>query len=176
VVSVTTTLGDSFGAGAAIEGAGFLLNNQMKNFALEHGQRDAATLSTSPANALQPGKRMMSTMSPTIVFRDNRPWIVVGTPGGATIHNTILQVIVNVIDHRMNIAEATHAPRIHQQWRGALEMEPGFSPDTVRILRQRGHEITEEQTMGSAQSILIEGGLFYGAADPRRPGAAAVPP
>jgi gamma-glutamyltranspeptidase/glutathione hydrolase len=175
-VSVTTTLGDSFGAGAAIDGAGFLLNNQMKNFALEYGARDASTLSTSPANTLAPGKRMMSTMSPTMIFRDGRPWIIVGTPGGATIHNTILQVIVNVIDHRMNIAEATNAPRIHQQWRGELNLEPGFSPDTLRLLRQRGHDVREEETMGSAQSILIEGGLFYGAADPRRPGAAAVPP
>lgn len=176
VVSVTTTLGDSFGAGAAIDGAGFLLNNQMKNFALEYMARESATLSTSPANALAPGKRMMSTMSPTIVFRNERPWIVVGTPGGSTIHNTILQILVNVIDHRMNIAEATHAPRIHQQWRGALEVEPGFSPDTLRLLRQRGHDVREGETMGSAQSILIDGGVFYGAADPRRPGAAAVAP
>jgi gamma-glutamyltranspeptidase/glutathione hydrolase len=175
-VSVTTTLGDSFGSGAVIETAGFLLNNQMKNFALEHGRRDGATLATSPANALAPGKRMMSTMSPTMVFRSGRPWIVLGTPGGSTIHNTILQILVNVIDHRMNIAEATNAPRIHQQWRGALNLEPGFSPDTVRILGQRGHETRQEETMGSAQSILIENGVFYGAADPRRPGAAAIPP
>jgi gamma-glutamyltranspeptidase/glutathione hydrolase len=175
-VSVTTTLGDSFGAGAAVDGAGFLLNNQMKNFALEHGSRRASTLSTSPANALAPGKRMMSTMTPTMVFRQGRPWLIVGTPGGATIHNTILQILVNVIDHDMNIAEATHAPRIHQQWRGELQLEPGFSPDTVRLLRQRGHVVTEGQTMGSAQSILIEDGLFYGAADPRRPGAMAAPP
>jgi len=175
-VSVTTTLGDSFGSGAAIETAGFLLNNQMKNFAMQHGQRDGATLATSPANALAPGKRMMSTMSPTMVFRNGTPWIVLGTPGGSTIHNTILQILVNVIDHRMNIAEATHAPRVHQQWRGPLNVEPGFSPDTIRILRQRGHDVREEETMGSAQSILIENGLFYGAADPRRPGAAAIPP
>jgi gamma-glutamyltranspeptidase / glutathione hydrolase len=175
-VSVTTTLGDSFGSGAVIETAGFLINNQMKNFALEYGRREGAALATSPANALAPGKRMMSTMSPTILFRNGRPWIVLGTPGGSTIHNTILQILVNVIDHRMNIAEATNAPRIHQQWRGALNMEPGFSPDTIAILRQRGHEARQEETMGSAQSILIENGLFYGAADPRRPGAAAVPP
>ncbi|MEZ6023703.1 MAG: gamma-glutamyltransferase [Hyphomonadaceae bacterium] len=175
-VSITTTLGDSFGAGAAIDGAGFLLNNQMKNFALEYGARDAATLSTSPANALAPHKRMMSTMSPTIVFRNDRPWIVVGTPGGSTIHNTILQILVNVIDHRMNIAEANHAPRIHQQWRGALHMEPGFSRDTVAALERRGHEIDLDETMGSAQAILIDGGFFYGAADPRRPGAAAIAP
>lgn len=175
-VSVTTTLGDSFGSGAVVESAGFLLNNQMKNFALEHGRRTNGALSTSPANALAPGKRMMSTMAPTMAFRNGRPWIVLGTPGGSTIHNTILQILVNVIDHRMNIAEATHAPRIHQQWRGALAMEPGFSPDTIAILRQRGHDVRQEETMGSAQSILIEDGVFYGAADPRRPGAAAIPP
>jgi gamma-glutamyltranspeptidase/glutathione hydrolase len=175
-VSVTTTLGDSFGSGAMIETAGFLLNNQMKNFALEHGRQRNPALATSPANALAPGKRMMSTMSPTIMFREGRPWIVLGTPGGSTIHNTILQILVNVVDHRMNIAEATNAPRIHQQWRGALHLEPGFSPDTIAILRARGHDTRQEETMGSAQSILIDEGLFFGAADPRRPGAAAISP
>jgi gamma-glutamyltranspeptidase/glutathione hydrolase len=175
IVATTTTLGASYGSGAAVEGAGFLLNDQMKNFALEIG-RDAETLSTSPANVLAPGKRMMSTMAPTIVLRDGKPWLVTGTPGGSTILNTILQVIVNVVDHRMNVADATHASRIHQQWRGTMKMEPGFSPDTIRLLEQRGHKVERDETMGSAQSIMIQDGYFYGAADPRRPGAAAAPP
>lgn len=177
VVSMTTTLGSSFGASTMVENAGFLLNNQMKNFALEYGTRDVVTLSTSPANRLEPGKRMMSTMAPAIVLRGGRPWIVTGTPGGSTIHNTIIQLLVNVIDHGMNIADATHAPRIHQQWKPeGLKMEPGFSPDTVRLLTGRGHRVERDETMGSAQSIVIEDGLFHGAADPRRPGAAAVAP
>jgi gamma-glutamyltranspeptidase/glutathione hydrolase len=175
VVSTTTTLGSSYGSGAVVEGAGFLLNDQMKNFALEVG-RDAQTLSTSPANALAPGKRMMSTMAPTIVYRDGKPWLVTGTPGGATILNTILQVVLNVVDHGMNVADATHAPRIHQQWRGTMKMEPGFSPDTIRLLEERGHKVERDETMGSAQSIVIDRGYYHGAADPRRPGAAAVAP
>jgi gamma-glutamyltranspeptidase/glutathione hydrolase len=118
----------------------------------------------------------MSTMAPTIVLRDGKPWLVTGTPGGSTILNTILQVIVNVVDHRMNVADATHASRIHQQWRGTMKMEPGFSPDTIRLLEQRGHKVERDETMGSAQSIMIQDGYFYGAADPRRPGAAAAPP
>lgn len=174
VVSNTYTLGASYGSGAVIEDAGFLLNDQMKNFALQAGE-EGVRLGTSPANALAPSKRMMSTMAPTLVFRDGKPWLVTGTPGGSTILNTILQIIVNVVDHRMNIAAATHAPRIHQQWRpGKLEVEPGFSVDTLRLLESRGHDVEVRSTIGSAQSILIENGRFYGAADPRRPGAAAV--
>jgi len=133
-------------------------------------------LSTSPANALAPRKRMMSTMAPTIVFRDGKPWLVTGTPGGSTIPNTILHIIVNVVDHRMNIAAATHAPRVHQQWKPTkLEVEPGYNVDTLRLLEQKGHDVEVESTIGSAQSIVIDNGRFYGAADPRRPGAAAVP-
>lgn len=175
VVSNTYTLGSSYGSGAVVEGAGFILNDQMKNFALEAG-KDVVKLSTSPANALEPGKRMMSTMAPTIVFRDGKPWLVTGTPGGSTILNTIVQVIVNVVDHRMNIAAATHAPRIHQQWKpGELEVEPGFNIDTIRLLESKGHKVEMRSTIGSAQSIVLENGRFFGAADPRRPGAAAVP-
>jgi gamma-glutamyltranspeptidase/glutathione hydrolase len=175
IVSETTTLGSSYGSGAVIEGAGFLLNDQMKNFSMEAG-REGETLDTSPANALAPGKRMMSTMAPTIVLRDGKPWLVTGTPGGSTILNTILQIIVNTIDHGMNVAEATHAPRIHQTWRGTLHMERAFSPDTIRILEERGHKIELDDTMGSAQSIMFEDGFICGAADPRRPGATAVAP
>ncbi len=98
------------------------------------------------------------------------------TPGGSTILNTILQILVSTIDCGVNVAEATHAPRIHQTWRGELHMERAFSPDTVRILKERGHKIDNDDTMGSAQSIMIQGGAFYGAADPRRPGATAVAP
>jgi len=175
IVSETTTLGSSYGSGAMIEGAGFLLNDQMKNFAMEAGS-DAQSLNTSRANALAAGKRMMSTMAPTIVLRGGKPWLVTGTPGGSTILNTILQILVNTIDNGMNVAEATHAPRIHQTWRGAMHMERAFSPDTIRILKERGHKVEFDDTMGSAQSIMIQDGVFYGAADPRRPGATAVAP
>jgi gamma-glutamyltranspeptidase/glutathione hydrolase len=176
IVTNTYTLGSSYGSGAVIDGAGFILNDQMKNFALRAGTGEEG-LSGSPANALAPGKRMMSTMAPTIVFKDDKPWLITGTPGGSTILNTILQVIVNVVDYDLNVAEATHAPRIHQQWRpNDLEVEPNFNPDTIRLLKAKGHDVDAEETRGSAQSILIENGRFYGAADPRRPGALAVAP
>lgn len=168
VVSNTYTLGSSYGSGAAIAGAGFLLNDQMRNFSLR---------AEAQANAMAPGKRMMSTMAPTIVFKDGKPWLVTGSPGGSTILNTILQMIVNVVDHGLNVAEATHVPRIHQQWKpGDLEVEPGFNPDTIALLKAKGHDVEVEDTQGSAQSIQIENGRFLGAADPRRPGALAVAP
>lgn len=176
VVSNTYTLGSSYGSGAVVDRLGFILNDQMRNFALRAGSDDPG-LQGSPANALAPGKRMMSTMAPTIVFRAGAPWLVTGTPGGSTILNTIVQLIVNVVDYDLNVAAATHAPRIHQQWRPAkLEAEPSFSLDTVRLLQAKGHEVQIDDTQGSTQSILIEDGRFYGAADPRRPGASAAAP
>jgi gamma-glutamyltranspeptidase/glutathione hydrolase len=175
VVSNTYTLGSSFGSGAVVDGAGFLLDNQMKNFALRYQVPDVRGMSANEANRLEPGKRMTSSMTPTIVFREGEPWLVTGTPGGSTIINTVLQVIVNVVDHGMNIAEATEAPRIHQNWRPSeLEVEPGISIDTLRMLGGLGHEIELSQTIGSAQSILIEDGELRGAADPRRPDSRAV--
>lgn len=172
VVSNTYTLGASYGSGAVIDGGGFLLNDQMKNFNRRMGP-DGRPLR---ANGLEPGKRMISTMAPTIVFRDGRPWLATGTPGGATIPNSLLQIIVNLVDHDMNIAQATHAPRIHQDGAdGRLQVEAGFNGDTATLLEQRGHKVRRRATIGSAQSIVIrpEGGL-EGAADSRRPDAAAV--
>jgi gamma-glutamyltranspeptidase/glutathione hydrolase len=175
VVSVTYTLGADFGSGVMPEGTGFLLNNQMNNFSHERAVRAAARGEPEPPNAMQPGKRMVSTMMPTLVFRDDAPWLVVGTPGGGRIINTMLQLIVNVIDFRLNIDAATHQPRI-SQGSGPLEVEPNFNPDTLALLRRRGHEIRQSDTMGSTQSIAIEKGYFLGSADPRRPGAAAIAP
>jgi gamma-glutamyltranspeptidase/glutathione hydrolase len=175
VVSVTYTLGSDFGSGVMVDGAGFLLNNQMNNFSHERAFRAAQRGEPEPPNAMRPGKRMMSTMMPTLVFKDEKPWLVVGTPGGGRIINTVLQIVVNVIDFRLNIDEATHQPRISQN-DGPLEVEPNFNPDTLALLRTKGHVIRQSDTMGSAQSIAIENGYFFGAADPRRPGAAAVAP
>jgi gamma-glutamyltranspeptidase/glutathione hydrolase len=173
-VSTTYTLGADFGSGVMIEGTGILLNNQMNNFSHEQAVQAQRRGEPPPLNAMQPGKRMLSTMMPTIVFRDGRPWLITGTPGGSTIIDTVLQLIVNTIDHRLNVAEATHQPRIYQGTTNELRVEPNFSPDTVAALRARGHRITSDETMGSAQSIMIQDGLFLGGADPRRPGAFAV--
>lgn len=174
VVSNTYTLGSSFGSGALVEGAGFLLDNQIKNFSLRVNV-PGATYSNSEMNKIAPGKRMMSSMTPTIVFRDGKPFLVVGSPGGSTIINTVLQIILNVADHDMNVAEATFAPRLHQNWKPSeLELEPGFNIDSVRVLRSLGHEIEVRDTIGSAQVIMLEGGKVLGAADPRRPGSGAA--
>ena len=175
VVSVTYTLGSVFGSGAMIDGTGILLNNQMNNFSHEREFRAARSGDPEPPNAMRPGKRMISTMMPTLVFRDGKPWLALGTPGGGRIINTVLQVLVNVVDFRLNIDEATHQTRI-SQGEGPLEIEPNFNPDTLALLRQKGHRIRQSDTMGSAQSIAIEDGYFFGAPDPRRPGAAAVAP
>jgi len=175
VVSVTYTLGSDFGSGTMIDGTGILLNNQMNNFSHERAWSAARSGEPAPPNAMQPGKRMISTMMPTLVFRDDKPWLALGTPGGGRIINTVLQVLVNIVDFRLNVDEATHQARI-SQGDGALEVEPNFNPDTLELLRRKGHRIKASETMGSAQSIAIENGFFLGAADPRRPGAAAVAP
>ena len=174
IVSNTYTLGSSFGSGVVVEGAGFLLDNQIKNFSLRVDV-PGATFSNSEMNRIEPGKRMLSSMTPTIVFRDDQPYLVVGSPGGSTIINTVLQIILNVADHDMNIAEATFAPRMHQNWKPSeLEIEPGFNVDALRVLQSLGHKIEERDTIGSAQTIMIENGQILGAADPRRPGSAAI--
>ncbi len=173
LVSTTYTLGSDFGSGVMIAGTGILLNNQMNNFSHEQALRASRTGEKPPLNALQPGKRMMSTQMPTLVFKDNRPWMAVGTPGGGKIVDTVLQLLVNVIDFDLNIDEATHQPRI-SQGSGRLLVEPNFNPDTLSLLRKRGHDVEIDETMGSAQSIMLDRGFFLGAPDPRRPGAAAV--
>lgn len=176
VVSTTYTLGADFGSGVMIEGTGILLNNQMNNFSHEEAWRARRDHRPEPPNAMAPGKRMLSTMVPTILFKDGKPWLVVGTPGGSTIITTVVQVIVNVVDHGLNIGEATHQPRIFQNSTDTLQLEPNFNPDTIAVLEAMGHRIEIDQTMGSAQSIMIEKGLYLGGADPRRPGATAVAP
>jgi gamma-glutamyltranspeptidase/glutathione hydrolase len=167
-VSNTTTLGYSFGSGFVAKGTGILFDNQMRNFSFRDGD--------DHKNALAPGKRMLSTMTPTLVFNENDDvWLVTGTPGGSRIINVVLQVVVNVIDHGMNAASATHQPRIHQGWRNQkLGIERGTNPELIRLLESMGHEIDLQQTMGSTQSILWQDGEFQGAADPRRPNAAAL--
>jgi gamma-glutamyltranspeptidase/glutathione hydrolase len=167
-VSNTYTLGYSFGSGYVAEGTGILFDNQMRNFSY---RSDANHM-----NALVPGKRMLSTMTPTIVLgEDGKVFLVTGTPGGGRIINVVLQVLVNVIDHGMNIAEATDQPRIHQGWRSqTLGIEKGMNPEVISILKAMGHEVELKQTMGSTQSIMWRDGKFYGSADPRRPNALAL--
>ena len=172
-VSNTYTLGSSFGSGVTIDKGGFLMNNQMRNFSHFYGQDDAE-YGTSEANRLEPGKRMISTQTPTLVFKpDGELMMILGSPGGGRIPNIITQVISNIIDHDMSYTEAVMAPRINQRLEGKLQLETGFSPDTIELLKQRGHEPEPSTTMGSVQAIFLEQKNIFGVADTRRPGALA---
>jgi gamma-glutamyltranspeptidase/glutathione hydrolase len=178
VVSNTTTLNFSFGSGIAVAGAGFLLNNEMDDFSAKPGEPNAYGLIGEKANQIAAGKRPLSSMTPVIVLDDGKAWFATGSPGGSRIITTVLQMIVNVIDHGMNIAEAGAAPRMHHQWLpDVLQLESGFSPDSISILEERGHEIAGTQwSMGSLQSVAYRDGVFRGASDPRRPNSASITP
>lgn len=174
-VSNTYTLNFSYGSGIVIPGTGILMNNEMDDFSSKPGVPNGFGLIGGEANSIQPTKRPLSSMTPTIVFKDNKPYVVVGSPGGSRIITTVLQVIMNVIDHDMGIAAAVNAPRIHHQWLpDRLQLEPGFSPDTIKLLKGLGQNVVESQTMGSVQSIMYKDGYFFGVSDPRRPGAGTV--
>ena len=174
VVSNTYTLNFSFGSGIVAEGTGILLNNEMDDFSAKPGVPNAYGLVGGEANAIEPGKRPLSSMTPTIVFKDGEAWFATGTPGGSRIITTTLQIIMNVVDHEMNIAAATGAPRIHHQWLpDKLRVEVGISDDTLDKLSTMGHQIDVGNAMGSTQTVMHVEGAFLGAADPRRVGSLA---
>lgn len=171
VVSLTYTLEYGYGSRITVEGAGFLLNNEMGDFNPMPGiTTTRGHIGTKP-NQVEPGKRMLSSMSPTIVTKEGKPILVIGSPGGRTIINTVLQVILNVIDHDMNVAEAIEAPRIHHQWLPNVTSfeKLGISPDTRKLYEMMGHSIRFRGTQGRAMGIYIdhETGIKYGAADSR---------
>lgn len=175
-VASTYTLNGNFGSGIVVDGAGFLLNNEMDNFNLQPGKRNASGIVESEANAVGPDKRMLSAMSPTFILKNGKLMLITGSPGSNRIITTNLQVIMNVIDHRMNIQEAVNAPRVHHEWLpDELRIEKGLSPDTVRLLREKGHTLSLQAPMGASSSILIdpETRVRYGASDPRREGSAS---
>jgi gamma-glutamyltranspeptidase/glutathione hydrolase len=177
VVSNTYTLNFTFGSSIAVPGAGFLLNNEMDDFSAKPNSPNGYGLLGGKANAIETDKRPLSSMTPTIVFADGEPWFATGSPGGSRIITTVLQMIINVVDHGMNIAAATAAPRVHHQWiPDVLRIEQGFSPDTTAILEQRGHVLSPQSSMGSLQTVGIEDGVYIGASDLRKPGAASVAP
>ncbi|WP_439133525.1 gamma-glutamyltransferase [Pseudomaricurvus sp.] len=175
-VANTYTLNFSFGSGITVPGTGILLNNEMDDFSAKPGVPNAYGLIGAEANKIEPGKRPLSSMTPTLVFKDGQPYLVTGSPGGSRIITTVLETIINMIDFEMNVAEAVSAPRFHHQWQpDMLFMEPGFSPDTKAILKQQGYKVRQVSTMGSAQSVVSRRGVFLGAADPRKPDAGAIP-
>lgn len=173
-VAVTYTLNGQYGSGVTVPGLGFLLNNNMDNFAAQPGKANHYGLIQGEANAIQPHKQPVSSMTPTIILRDGKLYMVVGTPGGPTIINSVLQAVVNVIDFDMNVQDAVSAPRFHHQWLpDKLYLEPGFSPDTIHLLEARGHRIEIRQSNNDMNAIVADGGWLQGATDPRREGKAA---
>ena len=174
-VAVTYTLNLNFGSGIVARGTGILLNDEMDDFSAKPGVANAYGLIGGAANAIQPGKRPLSSMSPTLVLKDGKPWLVTGTPGGARIITTTLQTIVDAIDFGMNPAEAAATPRIHHQWLpDELRVEKGLSPDTTRLLRERGHKVSVQPTMGRTQTIQLRADGLYGYSDPRNPDGATL--
>ena len=176
-VSNTYTLNFSYGSGMMIPGTGMLINNEMDDFSSKPGTPNGYGLLGSEANAIEGNKRQLSSMTPTIIFKNDEPYMVFGSPGGSRIITTVLQVALNVMDHDMNIAQAVHSPRIHHQWLPEILMiESGFGPDTERLLTEKGYKLYPSSTMGSVKAIMKDGDYFYGSADPRRPSAGVAIP
>jgi len=170
-VSLTYTLEYSYGSRIVVEGAGFLLNNEMGDFNPVPGLTNSRGLIGTKPNLVAPEKRMLSSMSPTIVAKDGKPLLVIGTPGGRTIINTVLQVVLNVLDHDMNVAQAIEAGRIHHQWLPNITSfeRHSISPDTRRLYEMMGHKIRFRNAQGQAMGIYIDPktGIRYGSADSR---------
>ena len=176
-VSNTYTLNFSYGSGKMIPGTGMLINNEMDDFSSKPGTPNGYGLLGSEANAIEGNKRPLSSMTPTIIFKDQKPYMVFGSPGGSRIITTVLQVALNVMEHEMNIAQAVHSPRMHHQWLPeVLMLEKGFGSDTEKLLESKGYKLYQSSTMGSVQAIVKEGNYFYGSADPRRPSAGVATP
>ncbi|BAT58145.1 gamma-glutamyltranspeptidase precursor [Variibacter gotjawalensis] len=174
-VANTYTLNFSYGLGLVADQTGIILNNELDDFAAKAGVPNAYGLVGGDANAPGPNKRPLSSMSPTIVTKDGKVFLVTGSPGGSRIITTVLQVILNTIDHGMNIAEAVQAPRLHHQWApDEVFAERGFSPDTLALLQSRGHRIRVGNTTGSASSIVVLPKGFAGASDLRQRGTLAI--
>lgn len=177
-VAVTTTLNLGYGNRIVVPGAGFLLNNEMDDFSAKPNEPNAYGLLGDEANKIEPGKRMLSSMTPTIVTRDGKPVLVTGSPGGSTIINTVFQVVLNVIDHDLDIEQAVARPRIHHQWQPAMiRFEPeAFADGTEEQLQRMGHTDLAPMGygLGDANSILIEDGVMHATSDPRNDGGASA--
>ena len=174
-VAVTTTLNDSFGAHVTAEGLGFLLNNEMDDFSSKPGVPNMYGLIQGPANAIGPGKRPLSAMTPTIVLKDGKVFLILGSPGGPTIITTVANILTGVVDYGLDIQEAVNAPRYHHQWMpDAILMEDRISPDTVGLLEGRGHKIRTQHFWGDGECIMIDPktGERLGASDGRNNGKA----
>jgi len=173
IAIVTYTLNGGYGSKVTATNLGFLLNNEMDDFAPKPGEANMYGLIQGESNAIQPRKTPLSSMVPTIVLRDGKPVLALGSPGGPTIINSVLEVIVNVLDFGMNVQDAVNWPRFHHQWLpDELRMEPGYSPDTVALLEQRGYTVRRVGAQGEVAAIAFGNGWLEGAADPRTEGTA----
>jgi gamma-glutamyltranspeptidase/glutathione hydrolase len=169
-VAVTYTLNGGFGNGMTVPGLGFLLNNEMDDFAAKPGTPNMFGLVQGEANAIQPGKRPLSSMTPTIILKNGKLFMTAGAPGGSRISTAVLQVILNVVDFGMSVQDAVDAPRFHHQWQpDTLSLERGVSPDTVALLKTRGYEVDYSAGVVLAQvaAIVSDGGWLQGASDGR---------
>jgi gamma-glutamyltranspeptidase/glutathione hydrolase len=176
-VAVTYTLNGGYGNGITVPGLGFLLNNEMDDFSAKPGTANMFGLVQGEANAIAPGKRPLSSMTPTIVLKDNKLFMTAGAPGGSRISTAVAQVILNVIDFGMNVQDAVDAPRVHHQWQpDRLSLERGISPDTVALLKRRGYDVDYAPGVVLAQvaAIANEGGWLQGASDGRAAAGKAV--
>ena len=177
VVANTYTLNASFGSGVVIPGTGILMNNEMDDFSAAPGVPNYYGLVGGEKNAIEANKRPLSSMTPTLIFKDGEPYMATGSQGGSRIITAVLQVVVNVIDRKMNIADATDHPRIHQQWLpDEVLYEPGLSADTIRLLEKKGHALEPFGWYATPQTVLATDGWFYGATDSRTPGGGACSP
>jgi gamma-glutamyltranspeptidase/glutathione hydrolase len=181
-VANTTTLNTSYGSGVVVRGAGFLLNNEMDDFSAKPGVPNLYGVTGGEANAIAPGKRMLSSMTPTFVYRGDDLWLLLGTPGGPTIFTTVFQVIVNRMRFRMTLAEAVAAPRFHHQWpprkkgRDAIDVERGrgLGNPTCGGLETLGYSLRERGPLGDVHAVEIADGHAIGVSDPRGIGHVAV--
>jgi len=169
MVAVTTTLNNSYGSKTVVGGAGFLLNDEMDDFSIKPGVPNMYGAIGGDANAIAPGKRMLSSMAPTLVLKDNKPFIVVGTPGGTTIPTSVFQSIVNIIDFEMNATDAIDKPKFHHQWLpDTVEIEKGFSETTAEQLKAMGYNLQTRGGIGRTELIkILPDGKFEAAADIR---------
>ena len=175
-VAVTYTINGGFGAGVIAPGTGFFLNNEMDDFTVKPGVPNLYGLVQGEANAIAPGKRPLSSMSPTLVEKDGRVFLVLGSPGGSRIITTVLETIMNIVDYGMGPQQAVDAPRLHHQWlpdEVAYERS-GLTPATIAALTGMGYRLVEQRPWGAVELIEIANGRLYGASDPRRPAGAAV--
>lgn len=173
-VAVTTTLNGSYGSGTVVGGAGFLLNNEMDDFSIKPGVPNMYGAVGAEANAISPGKRMLSSMTPTIVLKNNRPFIVTGTPGGTTITTSVFQTLLNLLEFELSPEDAVNAPKFHHQWLpDEIQIEPGFSDSVLNKLKQMGHRFQPKKAIGRTELIVWKDGKIIAVADQRGDDAVA---